>query len=114
LSLFSVFGHEPIYQRVSKGDATILVTTSKYMKKSKTIGGATSSLRYIILTDAAEHLSTKYYLFHLMSQAPSDFKIPETNPEDAALPILPVELPVPKVLHVHHGFYPLHNRQIRP
>jgi hypothetical protein len=42
-----------------------------------------------------------------MSQASTDFKIPETNPEDAALPILPVELPVPKVLHVHHAVLPI-------
>jgi acetyl-CoA synthetase len=50
--LFSVFGPEPIYQRVSKGDVTILITTLNLYEKSKTISGATSSLRYIILTDA--------------------------------------------------------------
>jgi acetyl-CoA synthetase len=47
----------------SKGDVTILITTLNLYEESKTIGGATS-LRYIILTDAAEHLSDKYYPFH--------------------------------------------------
>jgi acyl-coenzyme A synthetase/AMP-(fatty) acid ligase len=40
--LFSVFGPEPIYQRVSKGDVTILITTLNLYEKSKTISGATS------------------------------------------------------------------------
>jgi acyl-coenzyme A synthetase/AMP-(fatty) acid ligase len=36
LSLFSVFGPEPIYQRVSKGDVTILITTlNLYERKVK-------------------------------------------------------------------------------
>jgi acetyl-CoA synthetase len=60
--LFSVFGPEPIYQRVSKGDVTILITTLNLYEKSKTISGATPSL-YIILTDAAEHLSDKILSF---------------------------------------------------
>jgi hypothetical protein len=76
LSLFSVFGPEPIYQRVSKGDVTILITTLNLYEKSKTISGATSLSRYIILTDAAEHMSDKILSFStLMEQASTDFKI---------------------------------------
>jgi acetyl-CoA synthetase len=63
LSLFSVFGPEPIYQRVSKGDVTILITTlNLYERKVKQLVEL-PSLRYIILTDAAEHLSDKILSF---------------------------------------------------
>jgi acetyl-CoA synthetase len=50
------------------------------------------SLRYII-TDAANICQTKYYPFpHLWSRPQLILKF-RKNPEDAALPILPVELP---------------------
>jgi acetyl-CoA synthetase len=68
LSLFSVFGPEPIYQRVSKGDVTILITTLNLYEKSKTISGATFT--NIILTDAAEHLSDKILSFSTLMEQP--------------------------------------------
>lgn len=107
--LFSVFGPEPIYQRVSKGYVTVLVTTSKlYEKKVKQLVERLPSLRYIILTDAAEHLSDKILSFStLMEQASTDFKIPETNPEDAALlHFTSGTTGMPKgVLQVHHAVF---------
>jgi acetyl-CoA synthetase len=77
--LFYVFGPEPINQRVSKGDATVLVTTSKlYEKNIKQLVERLPTLRYSTLTDATEHLSEKALSFSiLMNQGPSDFKIPD-------------------------------------
>jgi acetyl-CoA synthetase len=54
------------------------------MRKVKQLVERLPSLRYIILTDAAEHLSEILSFSHSW-KASTDFKIPETNPEDAAL-----------------------------
>lgn len=105
--LFSVFGPEPIFQRLSKGDATILVTTSQlYEEKVKQILERLPSLRYIIIIDAAEHISIKVLSFSkLMQQAIENFDIPETSPEDAALlHFTSGTTGMPKgVLHVHQA-----------
>jgi acetyl-CoA synthetase len=43
-----------------------------------------------------------------MEQASTDFKIPETNPEDAALlHFTSGTTGMPKVLHVHHAVLPI-------
>lgn len=105
--LFSVFGPEPIFQRLSKGDATILVTTSQlYEEKVKQILERLPSLRYIIIIDATEHISIKVLSFSkLMQQAIENFDIPETSPEDAALlHFTSGTTGMPKgVLHVHQA-----------
>jgi acetyl-CoA synthetase len=105
--LFSVFGPEPIFQRLSRGDATVLVTTSLlYEKKVKQILERLPSLRYIIITDATEHISVKVLSFSkLMQQAKEDYDIPETSPEDAALlHFTSGTTGMPKgVLHVHQA-----------
>lgn len=85
--LFSVFGPEPILQRLKKGDATVLLTTSLlFEKKVKQLLEQLPSIRYVILTDADEHISNKILSYSkLMEEANADYTIPETNPEDLAL-----------------------------
>jgi acetyl-CoA synthetase len=66
---------------------TILITTlNLYERKVKQLVERLPSLRYIILTDAAEHLSDKILSFPHSWSNSTDFKIPETNPEDAFTP----------------------------
>jgi acetyl-CoA synthetase len=91
-----------LFQRVvSKGDVTILITLNLYERKVKQLVERLPSLRYIILTDAAEHLSDKILSFStLMEQASTDFKIPETNPEDAFTPFYQWNYGMPKAFYM--------------
>ncbi|HSI70131.1 MAG TPA: AMP-binding protein [Gillisia sp.] len=85
--LFSVFGPEPVFQRLHKGEAKILVTTSAiYEKTVKQLEEKLPSLQHIILSDLEEHRSEKVLSWsRLMKEASTDFKIPATAPEDSAL-----------------------------
>jgi acetyl-CoA synthetase len=85
--LFSVFGPEPIFQRLSKGESKILVTTQElYTKKIIPLLGRLPHLNHILLIDASAHLDEKVLsLPVLMEKVSPDFVIPQTKPEDPAL-----------------------------
>jgi acetyl-CoA synthetase len=85
--LFSVFGPEPVFQRLSRGDAKVLVTsTALFEKKVKPIMERLPSLQYVLLTDAEAHqASTIMSLRTLIDEASEDFVIQATEPWDPAL-----------------------------
>ena len=85
--LFSAFGPEPIYERLSLGDARVLVTTEKlYRKKVSALRARLPGLKHILLADAPAHLSDNVWsMDKWMSGASKEFSIPRTAPEDVAL-----------------------------
>jgi acetyl-CoA synthetase len=85
--LFFAFGPEPIHQRLTRGDAKVLVTTSQlYRGKIEALRPRLPELRFILLTDGGEDLDgTVLSLPRLMAEASPVFTIPPTDPEDMAL-----------------------------
>jgi len=85
--LYSVFGPEPVFQRLSKGDAKVLVTTrALFEKKIKQLLDRLPLLQFILLADEELHIDKKILsLPRLMEEAYDEFFIPPTNPDDPAL-----------------------------
>jgi acetyl-CoA synthetase len=85
--LYSVFGPEPVFQRLSKGDAKVLITTRElFDKKIKQLLDRLPSLQFILLTDEELPVNNKVLsLPRLMEEAYDEFFIPPTDPEDPAL-----------------------------
>lgn len=85
--MFPDFGPEPIFQRMSKGNAKVLVTTLQlYQKKIEGILDKLSELQYILLADVSEDINKKVLsLPKQMEQASGVFEIPATSEEDNAL-----------------------------
>ena len=85
--LFSAFGPEPIFQRLNRGDAKVLVTTVKlYKQKIAGLRDRLPQLQHVLLTDADEDLGKHLWsLPALMEKASKDFTIPQTNPEEMAI-----------------------------
>jgi acetyl-CoA synthetase len=85
--LFSAFGPEPVYQRLSRGDAKVLVTTERqYRQKVQSLMDQLPSLRHVLLIDVEEDLEEKLLsLPKQMSEASDVFSIPPTDPEDVAV-----------------------------
>ena len=94
--LFAAFGPEPIYQRLSRGDATGLVTTERlYTQK-------VAGLRADADADLAEGV---WSLPKRLAAASSAFTIPPTAPEDmAVLHFTSGTTGMPKgAVHVHNA-----------
>lgn len=85
--LFSVFGPEPIYQRLQRGDAKILVTTKElFEKKVFQLLDRLPELKHVLITDIDQDLDEKILsLPFLMNKSGGQFSIPPTLPEDPAL-----------------------------
>ncbi len=85
--LFSAFGPEPVFQRLSRGDAKVLVTTRRqYQQKVADLRDRLPQLQYILLTDVDDDVDAKVLsLPRLMAQASTDFTIPPTDEEDMSV-----------------------------
>ncbi|BBO74328.1 acetate--CoA ligase [Desulfosarcina widdelii] len=85
--LFSAFGPEPIYQRLSKGDARILLTTeADYRGKVEPLRNRLPKLKHVLLVDASDHgAGGLLSLPRLMAEASEAYTIPHTDPEDIAV-----------------------------
>jgi acetyl-CoA synthetase len=87
LPSFSAFGPEPIFQRLSRGDAKILLTTERYyQRKVDQLMDELPNLQYVLLADAKDHRSNRLMsLPKLMVDSSDSYVIPPTDPEDIAL-----------------------------
>jgi acetyl-CoA synthetase len=84
--LFSAFGPEPIFQRLSRGDAKVLVTDRRlYERKVRSLRSRLGSLRHVILIDAEEGSGETLSFAEEMKASPDEFTVPDTAPEDMAL-----------------------------
>ncbi|MCK8437240.1 acetate--CoA ligase [Streptomyces sp. D2-8] len=85
--LFSAFGPDPVEQRLSLGDARVLVTTAPlYRRKVAERRTSLPLLAHVIIVGpGAEELPGTLSFDELMSAAPDGFTVPPTSPEDMAL-----------------------------
>jgi acetyl-CoA synthetase len=85
--MFSAFGPEPIFQRLSRGDAKVLVTTKRlYKQKVAGLMDRLPQLQTILLADVDEDMdNTVRSLPEQMTKASKTFTIPPTDPEEMAI-----------------------------
>ena len=84
--LFSAFGPDPIQQRLSRGNAVVLVTTAAlYRKKVAGIRDQLPELRWVLLTDGPSQSDEVLSLSDLLAAASEQYEIAETDPEEMAL-----------------------------
>lgn len=85
--LFSAFGPKPLEQRLTRGDAAVLVTTYRLYQRNVAPQRANlPALRHVILIDLDEHVSPGVWSWkRLMNEASPAFAVPHTDPNDMAL-----------------------------
>ncbi|PWY54357.1 acetate--CoA ligase [Legionella qingyii] len=84
--LFSVFGPEPIYSRLSIGSGIILITTEElYRKKISDIRASLPELKYVLVIGDNSKFKNTLNFHELLSKASSQFTIEPTDPNDNAL-----------------------------
>jgi acetyl-CoA synthetase len=84
--LFSAFGPDPLRQRLGKGEAKALVTTSRLYKKNiADLRSSLPCLKHVLLVDGEDADVGVLSLPKLMAAAASEFTIQPTGPEDPAL-----------------------------
>ncbi len=85
--LFSAFGPEPVYQRLSRGDARVLLTTERqYRQKVAGLMEGLPRLKHVLLVDVDDHRGAGLWsLPRLMAESSDELTIPPTDPEDTAL-----------------------------
>ena len=107
--LFSAFGPEPIYQRMERGDAKVLITTQLfYNQKIAPLRDRLPKLQHILLVDANDDVEEGIWsLPKLMANASTHFAIVPTDPEDMALlHFTSGTTGMPKgAIHVHQAVY---------
>ncbi|MFM7885405.1 MAG: acetate--CoA ligase, partial [Pseudanabaena sp.] len=100
---------EPIYQRMERGDAKVLITTKLlYKQKVDTLRSRLPKLQYILLADAEEDVDEGLLsLPKLMNAAAEEFSTVATEPEDMALlHFTSGTTGMPKgAIHVHQAVY---------
>jgi acetyl-CoA synthetase len=85
--LFSAFGPEPIFSRMNKGEARLLVTTkSLYKRKIRKLRERLPELQNILLIDGESQPDDGVWSFpEELDKSEPDFPTPNTGPEDMAL-----------------------------
>ncbi|MFS4092992.1 acetate--CoA ligase [Streptomyces sp. AF1A] len=85
--LFSAFGPDPVFQRMTLSDAQVLVTTADlYRRKIAGQRRALAALHHVLIVgEGAVDLPDTLSLAGLMAEAADTFTIPPTSPHDMAL-----------------------------
>jgi acetyl-CoA synthetase len=84
--LFSAFGPEPVFQRLSRGDAKVLVTTPQlYRQKIAQLRDRLPALQHVLVTGDPLGAGDVLSMPELVSAASVDFVAVPTQPEDMAL-----------------------------